>query len=549
MDPKTHRIDPGTPSESDRLIERGHWALAAITSEAHAARVAAQKAELEVALAEARSGDANMLRSWLENYRGMSDSPNVELVQTSTREKSVATSQFILPVPDAETPVAGPVVAELSWDQLLPAARQRLQERSSQLELSETDVAVVSNSLAPWTEKQIANEDREELVNVPHNDSRTTSAIDIEIESDFESEHSHADEEFPSDEFSESDSLVESHEPEESQPLVYQELPELQALSEVERDLSKPFFRSGKRGFAFSVFVHSVLIGTLMAITMRAPEEVASMGFEAGTSESTADSFEELQPMEVTSTEEISVEMPSETSESSVSLPSAVGLASTSVNAASATAASSMSGVQASANHAVAASSGRPNPAHANASFFGAGASGNCFCYVIDGSESMRGGPWEAAKAELLRSLSSMKESHRFYIVFFNQKLSAITMPGEREPATTPLYATAENLRHAQNWIESLRIERGAPPNDALLHAIEIEPDAIYLLADGATKIDVPGFLREKNRTSDFISGEQVRVPIHAIAFYSPDSGQKLMKQVAAENKGQYIYVPDPRKK
>jgi len=208
-----------------------------------------------------------------------------------------------------------------------------------------------------------------------------------------------------------------------------------------------------------------------------------------------------------------------------------------------------MSGVQASANRAVAASSGRPNPANSNASFFGAAASGNCFCYVIDGSESMRGGPWEAAKGELLRSLSTMKESHRFYIIFFNQKLHAITMPGEREPATSPLYATSENLKHALNWIESLRIDRGAPPNAALLHAIEIEPDAIYLLADGATKIDVPEFLRTKNRTSDFISGEQVRVPIHAIAFYSPESGQKLMKQVAAENKGQFIYVPDPRKK
>ena len=541
MDPKTHRIDPGTPSESDRLIERGHWALAAITSEAHAARVEAQKAELEVALAEARSGDESMLRSWLESYRGMNESPNVELVKTSMREKSVAASQFILPVPDAETPPVGPVVADLSWDWLLPAARQRLQERSRELQYVEPDEVEVSSISG-----NITTEVREELSEELHRDSQNSPAIDLEIRSGFETEQAPADEEFPDEEFIDNDSL---EEPEESEPLVYQELPELQALSEVERDLSKPFFRSGKRGFAFSVFVHTALIGTLMAITMRAPEEVASMGFEAGTSESSADSFEELQPMEVTSTEQISVEMPSETSESSVSLPSAVGLSSSSVNAATATAASSMSSVQASANHAVAASSGRPNPAHANASFFGAGASGNCFCYVIDGSESMRGGPWEAAKAELLRSLSTMKESHRFYIIFFNQKLSAISMPGEREPATTALYATAENLRHAQNWIESLRIERGAPPNDALLHAIEIEPDAIYLLADGATKIDVPGFLRTKNRTSDFISGEQVRVPIHAIAFYSPDSGQKLMKQVAAENKGQYIYVPDPRKK
>jgi hypothetical protein len=142
-----------------------------------------------------------------------------------------------------------------------------------------------------------------------------------------------------------------------------------------------------------------------------------------------------------------------------------------------------------------------------------------------------------------------MKDNHRFYIIFFNQKLNAITFPGEREPATNPLYATAENLKHAQNWIESLRIERGAPPNEALQRAIELEPDAIYLLADGATKIDVPGFLRQKNRTSDFLRGEQVRVPIHAIAFYSPEAGQKLMRQVAMENKGQFIYVPDPRRK
>jgi len=326
-------------------------------------------------------------------------------------------------------------------------------------------------------------------------------------------------------------------------------LPELQVLTEADRDLGKPLFRSGTRGLIVSVVVHVALISTLMAITMRIPDQPASLGFEGSTNEGAAESFEVLQPVEVTSTDEISPETPSEATESSVSLPSAVGLSSTSINAISPTAASNMSGVQASANRAVAATSGRPNPSNANASFFGAAASGNCFCYVIDGSESMRGGPWEAAKAELLRSLSTMKESHRFYIIFFNQKLHAITMPGEREPATSPLYATSENLKHALNWIESLRIDRGAPPNAALLHAIEIEPDAIYLLADGATKIDVPEFLRTKNRTSDFISGEQVRVPIHAIAFYSPESGQKLMKQVAAENKGQFIYVPDPRKK
>ena len=93
-----------------------------------------------------------------------------------------------------------------------------------------------------------------------------------------------------------------------------------------------------------------------------------------------------------------------------------------------------------------------------------------------------------------------------------------------------------------------MRIDRGAPPTDALRFAIEKEPDAIYLLTDGVTKVDVAKFLREENRVRDLINGEQVRVPIHTIAFYSLD-GQQLLKQIAAENKGQFIYVPDPRKR
>ena len=62
----------------------------------------------------------------------------------------------------------------------------------------------------------------------------------------------------------------------------------------------------------------------------------------------------------------------------------------------------------------------------------------------------MRDGPWEAARLELLKSLASLKEKQRFYIIFFNRKLNAIPMPGEREPAPRALYATPENLEHAK---------------------------------------------------------------------------------------------------
>lgn len=122
-------------------------------------------------------------------------------------------------------------------------------------------------------------------------------------------------------------------------------------------------------------------------------------------------------------------------------------------------------------------------------------------------------------------------------------------MPGEREPAERALYATRENLEHARRWLLGVTIGgSGAAPKESVKFAIEKEPDAIYLLTDGVTKVkDVADFIREQNRVSDLINGEQVRVPIHAIAFYS-DEGQQLLRRIAAENAGQFIYVPDPTK-
>lgn len=185
---------------------------------------------------------------------------------------------------------------------------------------------------------------------------------------------------------------------------------------------------------------------------------------------------------------------------------------------------------------------------HPSSSFFGAAANGNCFCYVIDGSGSMRNGPWESAKYELLHSLSALSPKQRFYIIFYNRELSALPLPGEQTPAPSALYANPANLDHTRRWLDSLKIGIGGPPNDALDLAIAKEPDAIYLLTDGVTSVDVAQHLQKTNRVNDLIMGEQIRVAIHTIAFYSLD-GQALLQQIAQENRGQFIYVPDPRKR
>jgi hypothetical protein len=300
--------------------------------------------------------------------------------------------------------------------------------------------------------------------------------------------------------------------------------------------------RSGFGGVVASLLAHLLLLALLALITLKMPPSPAGLAFESSVTETIEETLELSQPV---AAEVADVQNPPTAEETPLDAVDELAELSSSVSELQPIkpVLGAQSGVAAAASAALSATSSAMT---ASASFFGAAAGGNSFCYIIDGSGSMRGGPWEAAKLELLKSLASLKSNQRFYIIFFNRELQAITLPGEREAAARALYATAENLQHARRWVETLTIGIGAPPNKALEMAISKEPDAIYLLTDGVTKVDVAAFLREANRVSDLINGEQILVPIHTIAFYSQE-GQALLRRIAQENRGQFVYVPDPR--
>lgn len=322
---------------------------------------------------------------------------------------------------------------------------------------------------------------------------------------------------------------------------------ELQALSrhvrmdESDSSTKKRVLFAGMSGIAASALAHVVLIVVLAIVTLRMPSPPAGMAFDAAVSDSVSEVVE--------LTEQADANAP-EPSDSSEALESEIEVSDQLDSISTQPLLESMGDIAPpSTSMASAISATAASLPKSSASFFGAAAGGNCFCYVIDASGSMRGGPWEAARSELLKSLASLKPNQRFYIVMFTRKIEAIPMPGEREPAERALYATRENLEHARRWLLGVTIGgSGAAPKESVKFAIEKEPDAIYLLTDGVTKVkDVADFIREQNRVSDLINGEQVRVPIHAIAFYS-DEGQQLLRRIAAENAGQFIYVPDPTK-
>jgi hypothetical protein len=181
------------------------------------------------------------------------------------------------------------------------------------------------------------------------------------------------------------------------------------------------------------------------------------------------------------------------------------------------------------------------------ANFFGVAAEGNTFVYIVDSSGSMRrDNAFLAAKTELMRSIASLKETQRYYVIFFDKDLDRLTL-GSGEPENYPVHATPDNIQQTAAWVQRVQIDGGGPPRDAFEAAIDLEPDAIFLLFDGETSADVTGHLEDVNRVTDLINGTQPRIPIHTLCFYSRDD-EALMKRIAKENNGSYRYIPNPNR-
>lgn len=164
------------------------------------------------------------------------------------------------------------------------------------------------------------------------------------------------------------------------------------------------------------------------------------------------------------------------------------------------------------------------------ANFFGVEANGERIVYVVDCSLSMRGARWQAARAELIRSLESLDQDVSFLVVFFSE--DCYPMPG-----SVLRQATKENIVLAADWIRSASLGWGTKPLQSVQLAHAQRPDTIFLLTDGEFGDRTAQFLREENAAlgPDMTS-------VHTIAFHSRE-GIRLLRRIARENSGQFRYV------
>lgn len=178
----------------------------------------------------------------------------------------------------------------------------------------------------------------------------------------------------------------------------------------------------------------------------------------------------------------------------------------------------------------------------AGAEFFGAKASGRKFVFVVDCSLSMLDdGRWLAAANELCSAIERLNDDQLFYVILFDGGVHRMFNHDERESALFP--ATAENKQRFRQWLTTARLGPDTFPFLAVRNAWALRPDAIYLLSDGDFKDSTQAFLRKFNRPYDHFGNPQHVVAVHTIAFHKR-TGEPVMRRIAAENAGRYLFIP-----
>jgi hypothetical protein len=169
-------------------------------------------------------------------------------------------------------------------------------------------------------------------------------------------------------------------------------------------------------------------------------------------------------------------------------------------------------------------------------SIFGSGpAVGNSFVFVIDRSRSMGEeglGAISAAERELSAALDRLKPEHRFQVIAYHQQPVYVGSRGL-------LDASDENKQAMREFFRTLLSFGGTQHEMALLAALRLEPDVIFLLTDGGDP-----YLNQV-QIDEITRRAAGRTAIHCLQFgFGPaPTGNDFMQRLASRNRGSYGYV------
>jgi len=116
-------------------------------------------------------------------------------------------------------------------------------------------------------------------------------------------------------------------------------------------------------------------------------------------------------------------------------------------------------------------------------SVYGLKGEGFKFVYIFDRSGSMGGSgnrALNAAKAELLRSLADLGDTHQFQIIFYNEQPVIMQLA----QSSSLMLATQANKDEARRFVNSISADGATSHEPAILMGLNLGPDVIFFLTD-----------------------------------------------------------------
>jgi hypothetical protein len=148
----------------------------------------------------------------------------------------------------------------------------------------------------------------------------------------------------------------------------------------------------------------------------------------------------------------------------------------------------------------------------------------------------MKGDRWTYACNQLIDSLNGLKPGQEFFVICFDMETSFLFNANPQRIKFSVIDTSV--IPRVRNWLRSRTLGRATMPAEALRYALELNPDAVFLLSDGELQDDSLLRLRVLNNRQ----GPSRQIPIHTIHLFSQE-GRFTLQQIAVENGGSFTPV------
>ncbi len=275
-------------------------------------------------------------------------------------------------------------------------------------------------------------------------------------------------------------------------------------------------------GISIAVHVAILLLLASMFLVTEQPDQLVLMASPSNNDAIVEEVIVDIQPLEITEPTETSEPEPApaaEASEADEPIESPDFLANVSGLAIKPPAAPSKAAAE--DGDGMAKAAGKPT-------VFGSKFSAINYVFVIDNSNSMTRGRFETALIQLMLTVNQLTPKQRFYVIFYSD-----TAYGMMHPNTvkTLVPATQRNKNLLGQWLQTVPLCLQTRGRKAIQAAIDLDPDVIYILGDGAFTDGADDY---------FTKNPHERILIHTRGMEVDKKNAESFQKLAKAHRGNY---------